>query len=118
MPLIGLILPGNKGYEGWVWQVGDKGIPYGKFLGAPVNFLLIALVLYIFIVKFLGWLMKSQKDEVTVPPPPTRDQELLTEIRDLLKQSCRPRCGVQPRCHLMAARRGFGVSNSLGAGFS
>jgi hypothetical protein len=34
MPLIGLILPGDKGYEGWVWQVGDKIIPYGKFLAA------------------------------------------------------------------------------------
>ena len=85
MPLIGLILPGDKGYEGWVWHVGDKAIPYGKFLGAVVNFLLVALVLYVFIVKFLGWVMKSQRQEVAAPPP-TRDQELLTEIRDLLKQ--------------------------------
>src|SRR5579884_3879113 len=83
MPLIGLILPGDKGYEGWVWQVGDKVIPYGKFLAAVVNFLLVALVLYIFIVKFLGWIMRSKKEEA--PAPPTRDQELLMEIRDLLK---------------------------------
>src|SRR3984957_3686035 len=62
MPLVGLILPGDKGYEGWVWQVGDKIIPYGKFLGAVVNFLIVALVLYVFIVKFLGWIMKSQKE--------------------------------------------------------
>jgi large conductance mechanosensitive channel len=86
MPLIGLILPGDRGYEGWVWQVGDKTIPYGKFLGALVNFLLVALVLYIFIVKFLGWIMKSQKEEAAAPPPLSKDQELLTEIRDLLKQ--------------------------------
>jgi large conductance mechanosensitive channel len=86
LPLIGLILPGDKGYEGWVLQVGDKTIPYGKFLGAVVNFLIIALVLYIFIVKFLGWIMKSQKEEAAAPPPPTKDQELLMEIRDLLKQ--------------------------------
>jgi large conductance mechanosensitive channel len=86
MPLIGLILPGDKGYEGWAWQVGDKIIPYGKFLGAVVNFLIVALVLYVFIVKFLGWVMRSQKEEAAVPPPPTREQELLMEIRDLLKQ--------------------------------
>jgi large conductance mechanosensitive channel len=84
MPLIGLILPGDRGYEGWAWQVGDKVVPYGKFLGALVNFLIVALVLYVFIVKFLGWIMKSQKEEAA--PPPTRDQELLMEIRDLLKQ--------------------------------
>jgi large conductance mechanosensitive channel len=84
MPLIGLILPGDKGYEGWVWQVEGKTVPYGKFLGAIINFLLVALVLYIFIVKFLGWIMRSKKEEP--PPPPTKDQELLMEIRDLLKQ--------------------------------
>jgi large conductance mechanosensitive channel len=85
MPLLGLILPGDKGYEGWVWQVGDRIIPYGKFLGAVVNFLIVAFVLFLFIVKFLGWIMKSQTGEVA-PPPPTKDQELLMEIRDLLKQ--------------------------------
>ena len=85
MPLIGLILPGDKGYDGWVWRVDGKIIPYGKFLGAVVNFLIVALVLYLFIVKFLGWIMKSQT-EVAVAPPPTKDQELLMEIRDLLKQ--------------------------------
>jgi large conductance mechanosensitive channel len=90
MPLIGLVLPGDKGYEGWVWQVGGKVIPYGKFLGAVVNFLIVALVLYIFIVKFLGWIMKSKTDEAAAPPPATKDQELLTEIRDLLRQQNQP----------------------------
>src|SRR5262249_2720783 len=86
MPLIGLILPGDKGYESWAWQVGGKTVPYGKFLGAVVNFLLVALVLYVFIVKFLGWVMKSQQEEASAPAPPTKDQELLMEIRDILKQ--------------------------------
>src|SRR5215475_12424371 len=86
MPLIGLVLPGDKGYEGWVWRVGDKVIPYGRFLGAVVNFLIVAFVLYLFIVKFLTWIMHSQTEETAAPPPPTREQELLTEIRDLLKQ--------------------------------
>ncbi len=47
---------------------------------------LIALVLFLFIVKFLGWLMKLKKDEAAAAPPLTKDQELLTEIRDLLKK--------------------------------
>jgi large conductance mechanosensitive channel len=84
MPLVGLILPGDKGYEGWVWHVEGASVPYGKFLGAVVNFAIMALILYILIVKFLGWIMKSNKDEP--PAPPTKDQELLMEIRDLLKQ--------------------------------
>jgi large conductance mechanosensitive channel len=86
MPLIGLVLPGDKGYAGWNWQVGDKIIPYGKFLGAVVNFLMVAFVLYVFIVKFLGWIMKSRQEQAAAPAPPTKDQELLMEIRDLLNQ--------------------------------
>jgi len=82
MPLVGLILPGDKGYQGWDIQVGEKTIPYGKFLGEIVNFLIIALALYLFIVKFLGLIMRAKKEEP--PPPPTKEQVLLTEIRDLL----------------------------------
>ena len=97
MPLIGLILPGDKGYEGWAWHVGDRTIPYGKFLGAVVNFLLIALVLYIFIVKFLGWIMKSRQEPTAVPP--TKDQELLMEIRDILKQRAGEQTAPADRGH-------------------
>ena len=85
MPLIGAALPFEQGYRGWVATLNGKPIPYGLFLAEVVNFLLIALVLFVFIVKFLGWLMKAKKEEAAAPPPLTRDQELLTEIRDLLQ---------------------------------
>src|SRR5215470_4620486 len=54
MPLVGLVLPNPKGYEGLVWNIGEKNIPYGKFIGDVVYFLIVALVLFIFTVKFLG----------------------------------------------------------------
>ena len=85
MPLISVVMPGDKGYVDWAFKLNGKDIPYGLFLGEVVNFLIIALVLYLFIVKFLGLLMKSKKEEETVPPPLTKDQELLMEIRDLMK---------------------------------
>src|SRR3974390_4954 len=44
MPLIGLVLPGDKGYEGWVIPVRGTTIPFGKFIGEVVNFLVVALV--------------------------------------------------------------------------
>jgi large conductance mechanosensitive channel len=97
MPLIGLVMPGDKGYEGWVLPVGNKIIPYGKFLGSVVNFLIIALVLYIFIVKFLGWIMKSRQEPTAVPP--TKDQELLMEIRDILKQRAGEQTAPADRGH-------------------
>ena len=86
MPVVGVLLPGNHGYEGWKFVVEGKVIPYGKFLGDSVNFLIVALALFLFISKFLGWIMRFKKEQVNSPPPLTKDQELLAEIRALLKQ--------------------------------
>ena len=85
MPLIGVLLPGKQGYLDWKWVVQGKEVPYGLFLGEVVNFLIVSLALFLFIVKFLGWVMRAKKEEVAAPPPLTKDQELLVEIRDLLK---------------------------------
>ena len=90
MPLVSLVLPGEQGYQNWKVVVGEKEVPYGLFISEVVNFLILALVLFIFIVKFLGWVMRTKKAEAAAPPPPTKEQELLTEIRDLLKQSQAP----------------------------
>jgi len=89
MPLVSLIMPGEQSYIGWKFVFDGKEVPYGLFIGEIVNFIVVALALFIFIVKFLGWIMKSKQEEATAPappPPPTRDQELLAEIRDLLKK--------------------------------
>ena len=86
MPLISLILPGQQGYLDWTISVGEKQVPYGLFIGEVVNFLLISFVLFIFVSKFLGWVMKFKKKEAESPTVLTKDQELLTEIRDLLLQ--------------------------------
>jgi large conductance mechanosensitive channel len=85
MPLISVIIPGEQGWLTWKWVIHGKEIPYGLFLGEVINFLIVALALFIFIVKFLGWIMKTKKEEPAAPPPLTKDQELLGEIRDLLK---------------------------------
>jgi len=86
MPLVSVVVPGKESYLAWKWVVDGKEVPYGLFLGEIVNFLILALVLFLFIVKFLGWVMRTKKEEVAAPPPPTKDQELLAEIRDLLKR--------------------------------
>jgi large conductance mechanosensitive channel len=89
MPLVGIVMPAEHGYTEWVANVYSpfsgttKPIPYGLFLGEVVNFLILALVLFLFIVKFLGWIMRTKTE--APPPPLTKDQELLVEIRDLLK---------------------------------
>ena len=86
MPVISLLVPGEQGYLGWKIVVGSKEVPYGLFIGEMVNFVIVAFALFLFIVKFLGWIMRAKRAEVAVPPPPTTDQQLLIEIRDLLKR--------------------------------
>lgn len=99
MPLVGIVMPAEKGYTEWKVPIMGSEIPVGLFLGSVVNFLIVSLVLFIFVVKFLGWIAKSRKQESAEPPPPptlTKDQELLIEIRDLLKsqrESERPKTG-------------------------
>jgi large conductance mechanosensitive channel len=85
MPLISLVMPSEHGYLGWKFVVSGKEVLFGQFIGEVVNFLVVALALFIFIVKFLGWVMRSRAEQAPAPPP-TKDQELLMEIRDLLKQ--------------------------------
>jgi large conductance mechanosensitive channel len=85
MPVISLLVPGEQGYLGWKIFVGSKEVPYGLFIGELVNFVIVAFALFLFIVKFLGWMMRAKRAEVAAPPPPTTDQQLLIEIRDLLK---------------------------------
>jgi len=84
MPLISVVMPAQQGYLGWKWLINGKEIPYGLFIGEIVNFLIVALALYLFIVKFLGMIIKNK--EAAAPPPLTKDQELLTEIKELLKK--------------------------------
>jgi large conductance mechanosensitive channel len=87
LPLIGTVLPGDQGYAGWKWVINGKEVPYGQFLGDVVNFLLVSLAVFLFLVKFLGWLTQIRKEEEKPPEKLTKQEELLTEIRDLLKKN-------------------------------
>jgi large conductance mechanosensitive channel len=87
MPFVGVLLPGEKGYLGWKLVIGSKEIPYGLFIGEVINFLIVALALFIFIKKFLGFILRTKEEAQEAPPVPTKEQELLTEIRDILQRS-------------------------------
>ena len=63
--------------------VAFGGVKYGLFLSAVINFVIVALVLFI-IIKAINHAKK--KEEVVVPPAGPTQEELLTQIRDLLKK--------------------------------
>src|SRR5689334_21646851 len=62
------------------WKPG--GLLPGKFIAAVITFLIIAFVLF-HIVKAMNSMMKKEEE---APAGPTKDQQLLTEILDLLKK--------------------------------
>lgn len=97
MPLVSMAIPSSASYENLKIvlvshtedgkEVVDKAIYYGKFLADSLNFLIVALVVFLFLKKLMGWLMRAKQQEaVAAAPPLSKDQLLLTEIRDLLKQ--------------------------------
>ena len=60
-------------------------LAWGNFLTLTINFIIIAFVLFV-VIRAMNQL--KRKDEAApAPPKPTREEELLTEIRDLLKKA-------------------------------
>lgn len=62
----------------------EGGILYGKFLAAVISFLVIAFVIFI-LVKVMNSMKKKEVPAPAAPAGPTQE-ELLTQIRDLLKK--------------------------------
>jgi large conductance mechanosensitive channel len=82
MPAIGAI--GRSDFKSLALQVGDAKILYGKFIQTCVDFLIIAASIFV-AVKVINALRRKDEDKPAVAPPP-REEKLLEEIRDLLKQ--------------------------------
>lgn len=91
MPIIGMVL-GNVNFTSLEIKLGEPvegaeqaAIRYGMFIQEIVNFLIIALCIFMFI-KLIAKIQKK-KDETPAPAPePTKEEVLLTEIRDALKK--------------------------------
>lgn len=86
MPPIGYVL-GNVDFKDLAINMGTKAAPvtinYGAFINAIINFGIVAFAMFI-VIKSIN---KLKKKQAAAPAKPTKDQELLTEIRDLLKSN-------------------------------
>jgi large conductance mechanosensitive channel len=86
-PLIGVIC-GGIDFAKWGVQVGEANIMFGALIDAIIKFLLIALVLFSIIKAINKAKDVAGKDEEAPeePAPVPEDIQLLTEIRDMLKE--------------------------------
>ena len=83
MPIIGIITGGNS-FSSLTAKIGDATIKYGMFIQNIIDFLIIAWCIFL-MVKAVNQLSRKKKEEPAAPPAPTKEEILLTEIRDLLK---------------------------------
>ena len=83
MPLIGILI-GGINYEDLVIEVGDAQVTYGKFIQNVVDFVIIALVIFLMVKVINHYRRREEKEPPAAPPP--RQEQLLEEIRDLLKK--------------------------------
>ncbi len=77
---------GNPQYIGGSFAINGVEFNYGAFLSAVINFIIMALILFL-LVKLMNKLMTighKKKEEAAAPPPPDPQVVLLTEIRDAL----------------------------------
>ena len=82
MPVIGLLI-GGINFADLSLTAGSAVIAYGNFLQAIVNFLVVGFVLFL-VVRAVNRLHARQE---AAPPEPPAQEKLLSEIRDLLRES-------------------------------
>ncbi|MCY1206473.1 Large-conductance mechanosensitive channel [compost metagenome] len=90
MPPIGLLIGGVDFSDLAITLKAAEGdipavvLAYGKFIQTVLDFVIIAFAIFVG-VKAINKLKREEAAAPEAPPAPTKDQELLTEIRDLLK---------------------------------
>lgn len=84
MPFAGMLL-GGISFEALSVTFGKATIQYGLFIQSIVDFMIISLSVFLFIKAIRG--MKRKKEKLQPEPvKPSKQELLLTEIRDLLKE--------------------------------
>lgn len=79
MPLIGIVM-GGVNFSSLALSVGDANIGYGAFIQAFIDFLIVAFVIFM-IIKAINNMKKAARED------DPDEVQLLSEIRDLLKQN-------------------------------
>jgi len=90
-PIIGMLI--GVDFSSWEIELprlyGNAEAGYigiGNFLNAVISFFIIAFVVFLF-VKGINKMRKNNEEEAPPPPEPTKEELLLAEIRDILKDS-------------------------------
>jgi len=70
-------------------QAGAPTMNFGLFINSVISFTIVAFVLFM-VVKAMNQLRRKQEEQPATEPPPSREVELLQEIRDALVKNDHP----------------------------
>jgi large conductance mechanosensitive channel len=65
-------------------HIAEVAIRYGNFINTLIQFLIIAFCIFI-VIKGINSLKREKAASPEIPPAPTKEEVLLTQIRDILK---------------------------------
>lgn len=83
MPLLGLLV-NRVSFSDLTLTLGSATIAYGSFIEAVLNFIIMAFAVFCLVKGFNR--LHRKKEEAAPAPKPSKEELLLTEIRDLLKE--------------------------------
>ena len=89
MPLSGIVI-GGIDFSAIVLQVGEARVNIGLFINAVVMFTIVAFVLFLVVKGINSLKREAAKEPVETTPAPSKEEVLLTEIRDALRAQNRP----------------------------
>lgn len=84
MPLISLLIADGVHFTNLHIKIGNADIMYGNFIQTIVDFTIITFSIFL-VVKLFNKLRKQEPVEEETVPELSKEEQLLTEIRDLLK---------------------------------
>ena len=86
MPPIGMIM-GGVDFSELAFALGEGAdaatINYGVFINTVLDFLIVAFAIFM-VIKGMNSMKKKEEEKPAEPPKPSKEEVLLTEIRDLL----------------------------------
>lgn len=80
MPILNPMIPGGD----WKTIEVGPGIKLGSFLGTVIDFVIVALAIFL-LIKTINRFQKKEQEAPSAPPAPSKEEVLLSEIRDILK---------------------------------
>ncbi len=91
MPPIGAIL-GGVDFSSLSWTIKEAvgktpavTLRYGVFIQTVIDFVIVAFAIFL-MIKAMNSLKRKEEEAPAAPPAPPKEEVLLTEIRDLLKE--------------------------------